>query len=156
MWRTVGAIVAGIVTWAVVVTVLNIGLRLWLPGYVQVEHTLVFTLPIKIARLAIAAVTSLVAGAVTRAVAPSSRTAPWIVGLVILLPFLWVHIHIWSKFPAWYHLTFLLSLIPLVAFGAELWSSGTSGAAAQERSGSPALWPAGRAADESNARSTQN
>lgn len=138
MWRTLGAIIAGIVAWALVVTVLNIGLRLWLPGYVQVEHSLVFTLAMKIARLAIAAVTSLVAGAVTRAVAPSSRTAPSIAGLAILLPFLWLHIHIWSKFPAWYHLTFLLSLIPLMALGAELWSSGTGGAAAQERSGSPA------------------
>src|SRR5215469_13696489 len=136
MWRTIGAIVAGIVAWAVVVTVLNIGLRLWLPGYVQVEHTLVFTLPMKIARLLIAAVTSLVAGAVTRAIASRSRWAPWVVGLVILLPFLWVHSHIWSKFPVWYHLTFLLPLVPLVVLGAEL-SSATSGAASRARSKSP-------------------
>ena len=135
MWRTIGAIVAGIVAWAVVVTVLNIGLRLWLPGYVQVEHTLVFTLPMKVARLTMAAVTSLVAGAVTRAIAPSSRPAPWIVGLVIFLPFLWVHIHIWSRFPVWYHLTFLLPLVPLVVLGAELWSRG---AASQKRGESPA------------------
>ena len=137
MWRTIGAIVAGIVAWAVVVTVLNIGLRLWLPGYVQVEHTLVFTLSMKIARLSIAAVTSLVAGAVTRAVAPSNRLAPWIVGLAILLPFLWAHIHIWSKFPAWYHLTFLLPLVPLVALGAELWSSAIGGAANRRHSEHP-------------------
>jgi hypothetical protein len=121
MWRTSGGIVAGIVTWAVVVTVLNFGLRLWLPGYVQVEHAMVFTLPMKIARLTIAAVTSLVAGAMVRAVAPASRWAPWVAGLVILLPFLWVHIHIWSKFPVWYHLTFLLTLVPLVVVGAQLW-----------------------------------
>lgn len=138
MWRTIGAIVAGIVAWAVVITVLNIGLRLWLPGYVQVEHTLVFTLPMKIARLTIAAVTSLIAGAVTRAVAPSNRPAPWAVGLAILLPFLWVHIHIWNKFPAWYHLTFLLPLVPLVVLGAGLWSNGTGNAARRKQSESPA------------------
>jgi len=138
MWRTIGAIVAGIVAWVVVVTVLNIGLRLWLPGYVQVEHTLVFTLPMKIARLTIAAITSLCAGAVTRAVARSSRLAPWIVGLALLLPFLWEHIHIWSKFPVWYHLTFLLPLVPLVVLGAELWSSGTNGAVSRRRSESRA------------------
>lgn len=138
MWRTIGAIVAGIVTWAVVITVLNIGLRLWLPGYVQVEHTLVFTLPMKIARLSIAAVTSLAAGAVTRAIASPGRLAPWIVGLAILLPFLWAHIHIWSRFPVWYHLSFLLPLVPLVVLGAEIWSSATSGAVSRSRSVSPA------------------
>ena len=138
MWRTIGAIVAGIVAWVVVITVLNIGLRLWLPGYVQVEHTLVFTLPMKIARLSIAAVTSLVAGTVTRAIASQSRLAPWIVGLVILLPFLWLHIHIWSKFPVWYHLTFLVPLVPLVVAGAALWSSATSGEVSRSRRELPA------------------
>ncbi|MGH6887651.1 MAG: hypothetical protein ACREHF_00380 [Rhizomicrobium sp.] len=121
MWRTIGGIIAGILTWAVVVTILNFGLRLWLPGYVQVEHAMLFTLPMKIARLSIAAATSLVAGAVVRAVAPASRWAPWIVGAIILALFLPSHIYLWHRFPIWYHLTFLLTLVPLVALGAHLW-----------------------------------
>src|SRR5579871_4562103 len=120
MWRTIGAVVAGLVTWAVVVTILNFGLRLWLPGYVQVEHILAFTLPMKIARLSIAAVTSIVAGVVTRAIAPASRWAPWIVGLITLAMFLPSHVYLWNKFPIWYHLTFLLTLVPLVLLGAQL------------------------------------
>jgi len=31
-----------------------------------------------------------------------------------------VHIAIWSKFPVWYHLTFLLPIIPAVLLGALL------------------------------------
>ncbi|MDE1940147.1 MAG: hypothetical protein KGI68_14085, partial [Alphaproteobacteria bacterium] len=73
----------GLVTWAVVATVLNWGLRLWLPGYAAVEHTMLFTLPMKLARLSIAAVTSLAAGAIVRVVAPSSHWAPWIAGLAM-------------------------------------------------------------------------
>jgi hypothetical protein len=121
MWRTIGAIAAGLVAWAVVVTLLNFGLRLWLPGYVLVEHAMLFTLPMKIARLSIAAVTSLVAGALVRAIAPESRTAPWIVGTVILLLFLPSHVYLWTRFPIWYHLTFLLTLVPLVVLGAQIW-----------------------------------
>jgi hypothetical protein len=34
--------------------------------------------------------------------------------------FLPVHIAIWSKFPVWYHLTFLLTIIPAVLVGALL------------------------------------
>jgi hypothetical protein len=129
MWRTIAAIVAGLVAWAVVVTILNFGLRLWLPGYVQVEHAMAFTLPMKIARLLMAAVTSLAAGAVVRAVAPASDRAPWIVGLVILLLFLPSHFYLWNKFPIWYHLSFLVPLVPLVVLGAQLWTVGTRGIA---------------------------
>lgn len=138
MWRTIGAIVAGIVAWAVVVTILNFGLRLWLPGYVQVEHTLVFTLPMKIARLSIAAITSLAAGAVTRAVAPASRRAPWILGVVVLVCFLPSHVYLWNRFPIWYHLTFLLTIVPLIVIGAQLWPSGHLRTGNRQRSESPA------------------
>ena len=84
------------------------------------EHTLQFTLAMKWARLVMAIVTSLAAGAVAGWISPSSRWAPWIVGIVVLAMFLPVHIAIWSKFPVWYHLTFLLTIIPAVLVGALL------------------------------------
>ena len=34
--------------------------------------------------------------------------------------FIPAHIQLWHKFPIWYHLTFLLTLAPLVALGAWL------------------------------------
>jgi hypothetical protein len=126
MWRTIGGIIAGFVVWWLVVTVLNFGLRLWLPGYVQVEHAMLFTLPMKIARLLMAATASLVTGVVVRAIAPASRWAPWIAGGVILAPFLPIHlIYLWSKFPVWYHMAFLLPLVPLVVLGSRLLPRGT-------------------------------
>ncbi len=70
---------------------------------------MLFTLPMKIARLSIAVVASLAAGAVARIVAPASRWVPWIAGGALLAMFLPVHLlYVWSKFPVWYHLTFLL------------------------------------------------
>ncbi|HEY3814150.1 MAG TPA: hypothetical protein VGL66_13070 [Caulobacteraceae bacterium] len=120
MWRKIGAVLAGLVVWIVVVSLLNRGLRLWLPGYAAVEQAMTFTLTMKIARLAIAALSSLAAGAVTRAIAPASNWAPWIVGLVLVALFVPEHIHIWNRFPIWYHLTFLLTLAPLVWLGARL------------------------------------
>jgi hypothetical protein len=120
MWRKIGAVLAGLVAWIVVVSLLNRGLRLWLPGYTAVEQAMTFTLTMKIARLAIAALSSLAAGVVTRAIAPASNWAPWIVGLVLVALFVPEHIHIWNKFPIWYHLTFLLTLAPLVWLGAQL------------------------------------
>ena len=116
MWRTVLAILCGLVTWAVVVTLLNFGLRAGIPGYHAAEATLQFTLAMKIGRLTEAAVTSIVSGIVVGWIDPSRKWTPWIVGLIILAMF----ISIWNSFPAWYHLTFLVPLAPLVALGATL------------------------------------
>jgi hypothetical protein len=120
MKRTIAGIIAGLVAWVLVVTALNWGLRLWLPGYALAEPTMAFTLGMKIARLSIAALTSLAAGALVRSIAPASNFAPWIVGLVLVALFVPSHVYLWDRFPIWYHLTFLVTLAPLVALGARL------------------------------------
>ena len=120
MKHSILACLAGLLTWIVVVTVINGGLRLSLPNYTAAEQTLQFTLGMKWARLLMAIVTSVVAGAVTGGISRPSRWAPLIVGSVVLVLFVPVHIAIWSKFPAWYHLTFLLTIIPAVLVGALL------------------------------------
>jgi lipopolysaccharide export LptBFGC system permease protein LptF len=120
MKRSILACIAGLLTWIVVVTAIDRVLRLSMPNYTAAEKTLQFTLGMKWARLLMAIVTSLVAGAVAGWISRSARWAPLIVGSVVLAMFLPVHISIWSKFPAWYHLTFLLTIIPAVLAGALL------------------------------------
>jgi len=120
MKRSILACLAGLLTWIIVVSVINRVLRLSLPNYTAAEQTLQFTLGMKWARLLMAIVTSVVAGAVTGWISRSSRWAPLIVGSVVLAMFLPLHIAIWSQFPAWYHLTFLLTIIPAVFMGALL------------------------------------
>jgi len=120
MKRSILGCVAGLVTWIVVVTVINHMLRLSIPNYTAAEHTLQFTLAMKWARLLMAIVTSVVAGIVTALVSRSGRWAPLIVGTVVFAMFVPLHIAIWSKFPVWYHLTFLLTIVPSVLAGALL------------------------------------
>ena len=123
MWRTTASIAAGLVTWAVVITLLNFGLRAAIPGYHAAEAMLDFTLAMKIGRLTEAALTSIAAGAVVGLIAPTKRWAPWLVGLIILAIFVPVHVDLWSKFPVWYHLSFLVPLAPLVVLGAMITSA---------------------------------
>ena len=59
MTRSILAVVAGLVAWMVVATLLNFGLRAGLAGYTQAEPILAFTLGMKIARLTLAALASL-------------------------------------------------------------------------------------------------
>lgn len=120
MVRAIGSVIAGLAAWVVVVTLLNFGLRAALPGYHAAEATLQFTLAMEIGRLTEAALTSLAAGAVVALVSPSTKWAPWAVGLIVLAMFLPVHINLWHKFPPWYHLSFLVPIVPLVVVGAWL------------------------------------
>lgn len=120
MKRAILAFVAGLVVWVLVVSLLNRGLRLFFEGYAAAEPAMTFTLAMKLARLTLAALSSLAAGAACTVIAPSSTRVPWLLGALLLAAFIPVHIQRWARFPVWYHLAFLASLVPLVVAGAVL------------------------------------
>ena len=120
MKRAVIACIVGLLAWVVVVSLLDRLLRLSLTGYAAAEPEFAFTLGMMAARLAMAAVTSLLAGAAVGAIAPASPRTPWILGLILLAMFIPIHVKLWHVFPIWYHATFLVTLAPLIAAGAWL------------------------------------
>ena len=87
--------------------------------YVAASGDLSFTLPMKLTRLSIGALTTIAAGAVTALVGQSRWTAV-VTGALLLLIFIPEHISLWDKFPIWYHLTFLASLVPLAVVGGRM------------------------------------
>jgi hypothetical protein len=120
MLRKIGAVIAALVAWTVVIVILNFGLRYGLPGYAGVEKAMTFTLGMMWARLAISFVATLSAGAVAAWIARDRLTWPLIAGIVLLAIFIPVHMNIWAHFPLWYHLTFLPSLPILSVVGGRL------------------------------------
>ena len=130
MKRPILAFAAGLVVWVVVISVLNRGLRVCVADYAAAELTFSFTLGMLLARLAIAALASLLAGGVAGWLAPASLRVPVLLGAILLLAFLPTHVRLWRLFPFWYHLVFLVTLIPLVVLGARLARAGGSRRAA--------------------------
>jgi len=124
MKRSILAVVGGLALWIVVATLLNFGLRAGLAGYALAEPTMNFTLGMKVARLILGALASITAGAATSLIAPSRRSLPWVLGAVVLAAFIPVHVQLWAKFPVWYHLVFLGTLLPFVVLGAAAARSG--------------------------------
>lgn len=119
--RTVGGAVAGVIAWVVVVTVLNLGLRLGWHDYATVEKAMTFTVPMMIARLSESGISSIVCGVVAAIIGRERFRAPLIAGVILFVPFAYVHlIVLWHRFPIWYHLTFLSSLIILSLLGGSL------------------------------------
>jgi hypothetical protein len=119
MLRLIGGTAAGIVVWMVIVTALNLGLRHGWHDYAAVEKAMAFTIPMMVARLSMSAISSLASGFVA-ALIDKGRYAPLVAGAILLLLFIPVHYSIWSKFPIWYHLTFLVSLPLLSMAGSKL------------------------------------
>jgi hypothetical protein len=119
--RALLAFVAGLAAWLLVATVLDVALRRASPGYAAGEPTMSFTLGMLVARLAIAFITSVAAGATAALIAPRSGWVPWSLGVLLLVVFVPEHLRLWHVFPLWYHLTFLVTLVPLIVIGWRLW-----------------------------------
>jgi hypothetical protein len=117
MWRQIGGAIAGIIAWVAIVSVFDIILRRLWPDYAAVEKAMAFTVPMMIARLSESGISSLLSGAIA-AVLGRDRLKPALAaGIVLLLFFVPVHYTLWPKFPVWYHLTFLSSLVILSVAG---------------------------------------
>ena len=120
MLRNIGAILAGLVAWVVIATVLDRAIRLCWPEYDAAVPSIVFTLPMMFERLGEGAITTIAGGIINRLIARGSLWPAAVQGVVILLLFLPTHYKLWHNFPIWYHLTFLGYLIPLTVLGAAL------------------------------------
>ncbi len=121
IFKTIGAAIAALVTWFFVATVLNLALRASWPHYHEAETAFNFTLAMKLARLVLGAISSLGAGFVAAWIGKDRMKAATLTGIVLLGLFIPGHYLLWSKFPIWYHLTFLASLLPLTLLGAALY-----------------------------------
>ena len=127
--RAVLAIAAGFIVWFAAATVGNLAVRWLVPGYTEVEKAMNFSLLMLLARLMLGAGASIVAGAACAAVAPHTRVAIYAFALLLLALFVPVHASLWDKFPIWYHILFLGSIVPLVMLGARLLGSRRASAA---------------------------
>jgi hypothetical protein len=116
MTKNIVGVVAGLGVWVIVATVAGFIMRVSWPSYASVASAMTFTLPMMIARLSIGALATIAMGIVTASIAKSVivRLMPGVLMLLIFIP---EHVMLWEKFPVWYHLVFLLSLVPLTYLG---------------------------------------
>lgn len=118
MLRAIAGIAGGLLAWVVVATVGNRVLRAAWPGYAAVEVAMKFTLAMLLLRLLLGALSSLCAGFFAAWIAKGNRVAVTVLAGLLLVAFIPVHYTLWERFPVWYHLTFLLSLVVATVLGA--------------------------------------
>ena len=120
MIRKVAGVASGLVVWFVVATAANLLLRVALPDYAEAEKSLSFTLAMLLARLVVGALSSVCAGFATAWITKSRGMAVTVLGIVLTALFIPIHYGLWDRFPVWYHLSFLVSLLPFTLLGTRL------------------------------------
>ena len=118
MWRTVVAIIAGNLAWTLLWLTVNVILRT--QGVMPADPTQpVDRLAALMTLLLSSVLFSVTAGWITTAIAGSDSYAPAIVLAVIQLALgIFFQAQAWHLMPLWYHLPFLLLVIPATLLGA--------------------------------------
>jgi hypothetical protein len=97
---------------------LNLVLRFGWQDYAAAEPGMSFTLPMLLLRLLLGVAASFAAGLVAALISRGSRWPVYVVAILLLAAFVPVHYNLWARFPVWYHLFFLASLVAFSYLGA--------------------------------------
>lgn len=122
MLRAVAGVAGGLFTWVVVATVGNLLLRIVWPSYAEVEVAMNFTPAMLVMRLLLGALFSLCAGFLAARITKGNRGTVHVLGCLLVAAFIPVHYELWDRFPVWYHLVFLASLVAATISGAMCYS----------------------------------
>jgi hypothetical protein len=109
--RIVAAAVVGVFAWFAVATAVNLLFRARWPGYAGAEPGLAFTVAMMIGRLVLGVASGVVAGLVAAWIVRRGDAGAYALSAALLVLFVPEHVQLWSRFPAWYHATFLASLL---------------------------------------------
>ena len=118
MLRGTAAAVGGVIAWVLIATIGNLALRISWPDYASVEKAMSFTPAMLFARLVLGALSALGAGFVAAWIAKRNRIALGCFMALLLAIFIPVHYVLWDRFPPWYHILFLASLVVITLLGA--------------------------------------
>ncbi len=120
MGRAIGGVVAGFVVWTVLWLGGNFALMAAIPGGLN-EETGRMSATMSTAALVLSVVCSLAAGLACGAIAKGGKAA-LVLGALLLLVGLGVELSAWDRAPVWYHLAFLVLLVPVTVGGAAITS----------------------------------
>ena len=118
MLRSIGAVLSGFAGWSVLWLVGNIGMAALRPESFD-ENGLTTDAGILVGILGYSVVLSVISGWLTARIAAKSGTGHALAtGVLLLLVGIGVQASVWNDMPLWYHLPFLIAILPANLVGA--------------------------------------
>ena len=116
MGRAILAVVVGYVGWTVLWLGGNAAIRAVWPDAIPAEGPITATWPLLLT-LALSVVCSLVAGGSAATLAHGRRGPVLVMALLLLVTGLGVQASVWTRMPLWFHLPFLILIVPMCLVG---------------------------------------
>jgi uncharacterized membrane protein YeaQ/YmgE (transglycosylase-associated protein family) len=131
MTRIILGAIAGFIVWAILWVGSDALMAAISPGWygqslidfqAAIENKTAYTVDsiILIMALIRSVIFSIVAGFVAASIAKESSRAPLLAGVLLLLFGIFIQSIYWNYVPLWYHIPFLLLLVPVTLFGGKL------------------------------------
>jgi hypothetical protein len=73
-----------------------------------------------IIKLVLSVIFSIIAGLIAAAISKETTKAPLILGVALLIVGIFFQLSSWDLLPLWYHMIFLILLLPMAMFGGKL------------------------------------
>lgn len=119
-WKIAAGVVMNFVAWAALGTLMLVAARIMWPEYASAEPTRAFDLAMMVMRLSASSVASIGAAYIAATTVRESKITPIAAALLMLALFVPYHVTIWDWYPAWYHLTFFVSIPVFAVLGGRL------------------------------------
>ena len=116
MMRTILAIIAGYVLWTILWLGGGAAIAAAFPGAFPEGGPFNATVPLLLT-LGLSIVCSFAAGVIATKLAVDVARAVWIMAILLLLTGIGVQASTWSQMPVWFHIPFLLLLVPICLLG---------------------------------------
>ena len=120
MMRNALSVLAGFALWSALWLISNAAATALVPEAYN-EDGMTDSAPLLLVFLALSFVISVGSGFLTAVIGPAEGMKPvWALGVFLLAFGLFVQIQLWDVMPLWYHIPFLVLLVPGVLAGAQL------------------------------------
>lgn len=120
MGRIILGVIAGYIVWSIVWVGVDAIIRMLWTSYNESVQAMTFSSGMLVVPLFLSIVCSLLAGYTAAALARENAKSTLILGILLLLTGIMVQAGVWNQIPLWYHLTFLVLLIPMTMIGGKL------------------------------------
>ena len=120
MLRIIIGVVVGFIVWSILWVGFDAVLRAVWISYDESVKAMTFSSTMLVIPLILSAIVSIISGFVAALISRENSKSSLILGILLLIVGIFVQMSVWDKIPLWYHLTFLILLIPMTILGGKL------------------------------------
>ena len=120
MLKIILGVIAGFIVWSVLWVAGDAVLRTVWTSYDESVKTMNLSFSMLIMPLILSVIVSIISGYIAALIARENTKSPLILGIILLIVGVLVQMSVWEQIPLWYHLTFLILLVPMTILGGKL------------------------------------